>query len=331
MNNKHAENINVQRAITIVAVILFVIKIIAWYITGSVAVLTDALESTVNIVSALVGFYSLYISAQPKDVNHPYGHGKAEFVSAAFEGIMIIVAGLLIIYKAILDLRFPHELQALDYGILLVAFSAVVNYATGWWAIKTGTKNNTMALIASGRHLQTDTWSTIAVVAGLILIIASGLTWIDSIVALIMSLIIIYTGAKILRSSLSGIMDEADNSLLDEIVSHLEKNKRDNWVDLHNMRIIKYGSVLHLDCHLTVPWFLNVNEAHKEVEALSSMIREKFGDSVELFVHTDGCMEFSCRICTKQDCNVRQHAFVKRVKWDVVNISSDKKHDVSSA
>lgn len=330
MKQEYNENIYVQRIITIVAVVLFLIKIFAWYITNSVSILTDAMESTVNIISAVVGFYSLYLSAHPKDKNHPYGHGKVEFLSAAFEGLLILAAGMLIIYEALVNLRHPHELKKLDFGIVLIAFTAVINYALGSWAVKVAKKNNTLALLASGKHLQTDTYSTIGIVVGLVLISVSGLTWLDGVLAIGFSLLIIYTGMKIIRSSLSGIMDEADETLLKELVSYLNENRKENWVDLHNLRIIKYGSVLHLDCHLTVPWYLNVHEAHIAVDELSKMIRDKYGDSVELFVHTDGCLEFSCKICIKENCAVRQHAFVKRVNWDAENISENKKHEVGS-
>ncbi|MEP7265464.1 MAG: cation diffusion facilitator family transporter [Bacteroidota bacterium] len=330
MKQEYSENIYIQRLITIVAVVLFLVKIFAWYITNSVSILTDAMESTVNIISAVVGFYSLYLSAHPKDKNHPYGHGKAEFLSAAFEGLMIIAAGMIIIYEAVVNLQHPHELKKLDFGILLIAVTAVINYAIGSWAVKVGKKNNTLTLLASGKHLQTDTYSTIGIVAGLILISITGLTWLDGVLAMAFSLLIIYTGLKIIRSSLSGIMDEADDALLKELVSYLNENRKENWVDLHNLRIIKYGSVLHLDCHLTVPWYLNVHEAHGAVDDLSKMIRDKYGDSVELFVHTDGCLEFSCKICIKENCAVRQHVFVKKVNWDVENISQNKKHEINS-
>ncbi len=326
---RHKENIFVQRIVTLTAFVLFLVKIFAWYLTGSVSVLTDALESTVNIISAMVGFYSLHLSSQPKDENHPYGHGKAEFLSAGFEGLLIIVAGLIIIYDAIINLRFPHKLQSLDYGIFLIGITALINYAIGYWAIKVGRKNDTLALIATGKHLHTDTYSTAGIVVGLLVISYTGILWLDSVFALGFAFVIIYTGLKIIRSSLSGIMDEVDEALLKELVKYLNENRTANWIDLHNLRIIKYGSVLHLDCHLTVPWYLNVHEAHREVDALSQMIRSKYGDSVELFVHTDGCLEFSCKICTKDDCTVRKHAFLNKVSWDVDNISSNKKHGMN--
>jgi divalent metal cation (Fe/Co/Zn/Cd) transporter len=123
-------------------------------------------------------------------------------------------------------------------------------------------------------------------------------------------------------------MDEADIELLKKIVEVLNKNKRENWVDLHNLRVIKYGAVLHIDCHLTVPWYLNVNEAHDEVDALSSLVRKEFGESVELFVHVDGCLPFSCKVCNKQYCNVRKHNFEKRIDWTLENVLQNKKHGV---
>jgi cation diffusion facilitator family transporter len=152
-----------------------------------------------------------------------------------------------------------------------------------------GKKNNSLALVASGRHLQSDSYSTLGIIAGLVLIYFTGYKWIDPIVAIIFGLLIIYTGYKILRPSIAGIMDEADKKLLDELAVMLNKNRRENWVDLHNLRVIKYGSILHIDCHLTVPWYLNVHEAHREVDALSALVKQHYGESVELFVHSDGC------------------------------------------
>ncbi len=320
------QNLRLQKIIAAVAILLFLIKIAAWYITDSVAILTDALESIVNVIAALIGVYSLYISAKPKDYDHPYGHGKAEFISAAIEGTLIAVAGFVIIYEAINNLLHPHTIKKLDYGIILVAVTALINYVVGLFCIKTGKKNNSLALIASGKHLQSDTWSTLGIIAGLILLLVTKIYWVDSLVALIFSFIIIYTGYKIIRSSIAGIMDEADEELLNKLVKTFNENRHINWIDLHNVRIIKYGGTLHLDCHLTVPWYLNVHQAHDEIDALASLVKKEFGESVELFVHNDGCLDFSCKICTLQDCKVRKHAFEKKIEWTLQNISSNNKH-----
>lgn len=324
------ENIRLQKIITFIAIILFIIKGIAWIITGSLAILSDALESIVNIVAGGLGLYSLIVSAKPKDADHPYGHGKAEFISAAVEGTLIGVAGIIIIYKAIESFIRPNEIGKLDYGILLITLTAIVNYIAGTICVNTGKKNNSLQLIAGGKHLKTDTYSTLGILAGLILIYFTQLQFIDSVIALISAAIIIYTGYKIVRTSIAGIMDEADQKLLNDIVILLNKNRTENWIDLHNLRIIKYGSTLHCDCHLTVPWYLNVHEAHHEIEALGKLIRDEFGESVELFVHSDGCQEFSCKICFKQNCMVRKHPFEKRIPWTIKNISKDSKHNINS-
>lgn len=323
-------NLRVQKMVAVVAVLLLVVKIVAWRLTGSVSILTDALESIVNVAAGFISLYSLYIAAMPRDSNHPYGHGKAEFLSAAVEGSLISIAGIIIIYQSITGFIHPKPITQLNSGILIIAVTAVINFLVGSYCIKTGKKNQSLALIASGKHLQSDTWSTVGVVMGLLLIWASGLVWIDNLVALLFGLYIIYTGYKILRSSIAGIMDEADNELLEKMLGLLNKNRRINWIDLHNLRIIKFGNVLHMDCHLTVPWYLNVRDAHLEVDALTGLIRQEFGESVEFFVHIDGCLDFSCKICNKPDCDVRQHQFEHRVEWTIENIFSNNRHHIKS-
>lgn len=326
--DKQHQNLNLQKWVAAVSVLLLIAKFIAYYLTNSVSILTDALESIVNVAAGFIGLYSLYVAAKPRDVDHPYGHGKAEFLSAAVEGTLITSAGAIIIYKAVKGFITPAELQKLDYGIYLVGATAIINFLIGFVTHRKGLKNNSLALIASGRHLQSDSYSTFGIIAGLLLIFFTGYKWIDPAVAIIFGSIIIYTGYKILRKSIAGIMDEADIELLKKIVELLNKNKRENWIDLHNLRVIKYGAVLHIDCHLTVPWYLNVHEAHDEVDALSSLVRREFGESVELFVHVDGCLPFSCRVCNKQNCNVRKHNFEKRIDWTLENVLQNKKHGV---
>jgi cation diffusion facilitator family transporter len=320
------ENFNFQKVVAIVGVALFAIKMAAWSMTGSVAILTDALESTVNVASAFIGLYSLYLSAQPRDAKHPYGHGKVEFISAAIEGTMISGAGLLIIWEAVKNLSDPHPIGKLDYGIILVSITALINYLVGAIAVKKGQKNHSLALIASGKHLQSDTYSTIGIIIGLVVLFLTKLAWLDSAVALIFSLLIIYTGYRIIRDAIRGIMDEADEELLKKMVELVQSKRNENWIDLHNLRIIKYGNTLHLDCHLTVPWYLNMHEAHDEISLLSRLVNENFGASVEFSVHTDGCLDFSCEICSKQDCQVRKKEFRRQLKWTVANISENHKH-----
>lgn len=324
------QNIKLQTWVAILSVTLLLTKLAAYYLTNSVAILTDALESIVNVVAGFFGLYSLYLSAKPRDAGHPYGHGKIEFVSAAIEGTLIFIAGLLILYTAVTHLLHPPAIQQLDTGIILIAITAALNFIAGKLCVRTGTKNNSLALVASGKHLLSDTYSTTGILVGLALLYFTKIQWIDSAVAIVFSFIILYTGYKIIRSSVAGIMDESDRALLKKMVTLLNQHRRANWMDLHNLRIIKYGSTLHLDAHLTVPWYFNVHEAHTEIDALALLVRNKFGESLELFVHSDGCLEHSCAICTKTDCPVRLHAFEKRTEWTVENISTNEKHRVTT-
>jgi cation diffusion facilitator family transporter len=321
-------NIKVQRWIAIISVVLFFVKIIAYYLTHSVAVLTDALESIVNIVAAFIGLYSLTISAKPRDADHPYGHGKIEYISAAIEGVLIIVAGITILYSAIQNLIIPKEIHKVDWGIILIAITAVINFLVGAWCRNIGKKNDSLALISSGSHLISDTITTVGIVVGLILFKLTGWYWVDSVVAIIVAIVILYTGYTIVKSSIEGIMDKADTELLNKVIQTLQNNRNENWIDLHNLRILKYGSILHVDAHLTVPWFFTVNEAHNEVDAIDKLIKTEYGEAVELFMHTDGCLDFSCSICSKQNCKERKNEFVKKVEWDISNVLSNEKHKV---
>ncbi len=327
--NHQKESYKFQKIVTVVAIVLFGIKITAWYLTNSVAVLTDALESIVNIVSAFIGLYSLYLSAQPKDKNHPYGHGKVEFISAAIEGIMIVFAGVWIIFESIGHLINPHEIKSLDFGVLLIAIAAFFNLLIGWIAVKKGKKNNSIALIAGGKHLISDTYTSAGVIIGLLIISFTNILWLDGVVAIIFGAVIIVTGIKIIRQSLAGIMDEADEELLGKVVALLDASRQENWVDLHNLRIIKYGSTLHIDCHFTLPWYFSIKEAHLEVDALEKLVRNNFGSSVELFIHADYCQYFSCKICSKNNCKARKNKFVKTIKWTVNNVSYNKSHGIN--
>ncbi len=322
----HFENIRVQRYIVRVAILLFILKMVAWYLTQSVAILTDGLESIVNVVSGFVGLYSLRLAAIPRDRSHPYGHGKIEFISAGIEGSLIFAAGIFIIYEAARSFFAPPTLTKLDTGIIIISISAVINYAFGLWAVRTGRRNNSLALQASGKHLQSDTYTTLGIIIGLLLLQFTGYMWLDGFVAIIFALLIIHTGYKILRSAIAGIMDESDEKLLSEMVACLQKHRDQNWVDLHNLRIVKYGSVLHIDCHLTLPWYFTVKQGHDETDKLEALILDQFGSRIELNIHTDYCHDFSCPLCSIENCEVRKSPFQKQIEWTVENVVSKDKH-----
>lgn len=309
-----------------VAVSLMIVKFFAYYLTNSNAILTDALESIVNVVSALFGLYSLHVAFTPADENHPYGHGKIEFLSSGLEGVLITTAGLGILFKSVYNLFYPQIIDTLDVGIILTTVAGLVNLSVGLWVKNKGIKENSIVLKAGGKHLLSDAWSSVALVVGLILVMYFDNAYLDSILALGISLYIIKTGWGLVRQSIAGIMDEADYKSIEKIISILSRERKENWVDIHNFRIIKYGSNLHADCHVSMPYYLNVKEAHFEVDAIEEIVNRESPNPVEWFIHIDPCTPNSCKLCIKSDCPVRSFEFEKQEEWTLENITKNQQH-----
>lgn len=321
-----SEKINTQWMILLLGLVLMASKFLAFYITRSNAILSDALESIVNIVAGCFGLYSLYLSAKPRDFDHPYGHGRIEFISSSVEGVMIVIAGIIIIHKSVQALITPHPLNDLGVGIILISISGILNYFMGLFAIKRGKKTHSLALEASGEHLISDAYSTVGILVGLFLIFLTGYLWIDNIVALLMGLLIIYNGGVIIKKATAGIMDEADFDLNQKVIDHINEHRVPEWIDVHNFRIIKYGEVIHIDCHMTMPWYYTLQESHDKMKNFEACLDVSLTNPVETFIHIDPCIPISCTICQIQDCAVRQKEFIKKVEWTLENIIQNQKH-----
>ncbi len=319
-----------QKWIAAVGIILFIGKIIAWKMTNSDSVFSDAMESIVNIISAFLGLYALYLGGKPRDENHPYGHGKVEFVTSAIEGSLISIAGVMIIYEGTNSLISGKILNKIDWGIWIIAATAIANYVLGYISIQKGKAENSIVLISSGKHLQSDTFSTLGVVISLVLVYFTNLVWIDSVVALGLGFYIITIGYKIIRQSLSGIMDEADPEMLGRLADFLNQNRKPEWIDVHNMKIQQFGSKLHIDAHITLPWYFELRTAHNEMEEMIKLIAENTERTVEFNFHMDDCKPTSCPICDIADCPVRQHILEKKVEWTGENISQPDKHTLEN-
>ncbi|WP_185870989.1 cation diffusion facilitator family transporter [Blattabacterium cuenoti] len=314
-------NFNLQKVICFISVIIFFIKFISWHFTSSLSIFSDAMESLINIISSFIGLISLYISSLPKDHNHPYGHGKIEFISAAIEGILIFIVGISILINTFMRIKshiHTNEffLYRLDHGIFLMFFTtACINYLLGFLSCKIGKKNKSLILIASGKHLKIDTYSTFGIVIGLFLLKITKFTWIDPIISIIFSFIILYTGLKLLRNATAGIMDESDKKLLNKLFNHFNEKRDIHWIDIHHLKAIKYGRDLHVDCHLTVPWFFNVKKANEKVKKLTKLTKNEFGSRVELSVYLEACSKNHCIFCFNKSCQVRHNIFQKKILW----------------
>lgn len=317
--------LKVQKRIVLVSFVILIAKFIAYYVTHSVGVLTDALESIVNVVAGAVSLSSLHLAMQPQDRNHPFGHGKIELISASSEGILIIIAGIMIIYEAVKRLLFPVEIQKLDIGIYIIAFSGVINYLLGTYSIRTGKKHNSVALVAGGKHLHSDTYSTIGLVIGLLALFFTKISWIDSALALLFGGIIIFTGISILRQTITGLVDHADEQLLGEMVTVLNENRQPEWIDIHNTKIIKSGNYLYIDCDLTVPWYYTVEAGHNLGSQLKDVLNQKYGNRIQLTIHIDPCnitQTCKCEKCMLVKCPHRQKPFTQQQNMDILSFTN---------
>lgn len=307
----------VQRRILIFSIILFAGKILAYFITNSVGILTDALESIVNVTTGFISLYSISIALRPTDKNHPFGHGKIEALSASVEGLLIMLAGIFIIFEAIRRLFVPGEIQQLDTGIIIIAIAGLTNYILGYFSIRTGRKHNSIALVAGGKHLQADTYSTIGLVIGLLILLITKKIWIDSLIALIFGTIIIITGVRILIETTSNLMDEADIGHLTRVAEIIRNNRRDLWIEIHHIRLLKYGDSHHMDCDLMLPWYMNIADAHTESDRLKVVITSNYPSKIDMTVHTDACYPDLCKNCRIKDCHARQAEFREDLDWSL--------------
>ncbi len=299
----------VQRRIVLCSVMLMAGKFAAYFLTNSVGVLTDAMESIVNVTAGLISLYSLYRAARPADRNHPFGYGKIELISASIEGLLILLAGTAIVYEGVRRLFVPSQIEQLDTGIAIVAAAGAINYLLGLYSIRTGRRYDSVALVAGGRHLQSDTYSTIGLVAGLVLLYVTRIGWIDSALAMLFGGIIAWTGISILRKTASDLMDTADERYLEKMLETVSRRPRPDWIDIHNLKIIRYGSYAYIDCDLTLPWYYTVRQGHKACEELKRVIEQSFSDRVLFSVHSDPCEERHCGHCSVEECPYRREAF----------------------
>lgn len=298
----------------IVGALIFLGKLATWQITGSVAVLSDALESTVNIAAAAMLVFSMLIASRPADPDHPYGHGKVEFLSAGIEGALIVVAAVLIAVEAIGQLLHPTELARLDLGLALLAIFSAANAALGWHLLRTGRAAHSLALIADGRHVIADVWTSAGVLVGLGAVRITGIAWLDPAVALLVAANIVREGFRLARSAVRGLMDEADPALLDALVAALSRERPPEWIDVHGLRAWRSGPMVHADLHLVVPRYYDAERLHQISEQVEARALAGLAEPGEAVVHFDPCGPVHCAGCEMPACRVRGAVFKERVE-----------------
>lgn len=309
-----------------ISIVLMLAKFGAYFITHSNAILTDAAESIVNVLASSFAFYSIYLATLPKDENHPYGHGKVEFFSAFVEGVLIAIAGLIIAFKSGYDLIFPKEIHQLLEGATIIGATGLVNMVVGFYLIRTGKQHRSVTLEADGKHLLTDAVTSGGLVIGILLIKATGIFMLDSVISILLGIYIVYSGYKLTRKSVGGLMDESNVDLVTDIVAILQGNRQEEWIDVHNLRAQQYGADLHIDCHITLPYYFDLNRVHKEISDIDDMINGHGAHTTELFIHADPCIPECCNYCKISNCPVRSEAYTGEIEWTVENTTKNKKH-----
>lgn len=303
--------------------IIFFLKVIAFIITGSSAILSDALESIVHIFATSFAYLSLIISLKPPDESHPYGHGKIEYFSSGFEGALIIIAALSIILFAIEDLLFGVEVEKLDVGGYLIFSASLINLILGLYLIKVGKKTNSIILTADGKHILTDSITSIAVIISIILVLTTGWVYFDPIIALLVAFNIIFTGYNLVKDSVRALMQGRDEKFLIKVIDVLNKSRDDDMIEVHKLRTWSAGNNHYIDFHLIIPNYYSIEKSHQIQNKLTYKLRAELETNVQTMIHFDPCKPEYCKYCSKKDCIIRSSDIEMLIEWDLLNCTKE--------
>lgn len=301
----------------LVGTLLLGLKYLAYQLTGSTAILADALESIVNVVAALFALGGLVVAGWPADRNHPYGHGKIEFFSAAFEGGLIAFAAVLIIKEAGEALLFGHEVHQVNFGLLITIGAGLANAALGLYLMQVGRKLHSLTLVADGTHVMADFWTSVATAIGLTMVMLTGRAWLDAVVAGMVGLNLIWTGLGLVRHAAGGLLDEEDVPLLQKVVHAINANLVPGIVRIHFLRAIRAGRFTHVNAHLVVPEFWSVEQAHDFGNTFQRSVMRSLDLEGEIAFHIDPCQRQFCAGCDVEPCPIRLTAFTGRTWIDI--------------
>lgn len=299
----------------VVGIVLLVIKFSAYLITDSAAIFSDAAESVINVVAAAVALYSVMLSSKPPDKDHPYGHGNIEYFSAGFEGFLIALAGIVIIYSSIDRMISGSQPMQLGAGILLIGISSIINLILSLYIIKNGKKTDSLALIADGKHILTDVYTSAGIIVGLMIVMVTDIYIFDPIIAILVAVNIFFTGSKLVRQSFGGLMNEVEPETMEKISNTIIDIRESSWIDLHELRFWRSASTTFIDFHLVLPYYFSIKQAHSSDDLISDKIKEVLPDS-QIKIHLDYCSYELCSFCEYPECPERKEAFCVQYNWD---------------
>lgn len=309
-------------AALLVGAFLTGLKFYGFWITGSSAILSDALESIINVVAAGFGFVSVIVSHKPADESHPYGHGQIEFFSAGFEGALIMFAAGGVFFAGIQQIVYPQELPNLGPGLFFLVMAAVGNLILAVVLLKIARRTGSLVLEADGKHLMSDVFTSSAVFVGLGAVHYTGWFRLDGVIACVAGANIVFWGITLVRKAFGGLMHKADPELLDDVCAILASHKKVPWIDVHRLRAWRSGQRVHIDFHLILPRDLPLEEAHSEVKLIEELFRKHYKAS-DVLVHLDPCLEPDCPVCAANVCDLRQGETAEEKQWQRKNLIGD--------
>jgi len=303
---KRSPEIQTARLSLFMAAALLGVKMVAWLLTGSAAILSDALESIINVVAAGFAVFSVTVAATPPDQRHPYGHGNIEYYSAWLEGMLILLASICIFWESWDKIFHPQPMPHLGIGIALLVAAGLANLWLGLKLLRQGRRSESLTLVADGYHVLTDVSTSAGVFVGLALVWGTGWLWLDGVIACLVGVNIAWTGVKLVRRSVAGFMNESDPILLENICTLLRENRHAVWIDIHRLKVIKSGRSIHVDLHLILPRDMPLHEAHGHVDAMEALLRKHLGPDTDIMIHADPCNDGRCTACDADPCELRQ-------------------------
>ena len=262
------------------------LKALAWWMTGSIALLSDALESTVNVATALAALIAVRVAARPADANHPYGHHKAEFFSAVLEGVMIVIAALLILRESFYGFLAPHPIDAPLEGLLVNGAATAVNAVWCWVLLTRGRRERSPALVADGRHLLADVVTSAGVAVGVLLAMLTGWWILDPAMAALVAVNILWSGSRVIKESVSGLMDEAVPEGTLATIREVIATEAGGAMEAHDLRTRHAGRVTFIDFHLVLPGDTTVDAAHEICDRVEAALKRAVPDA-NITIHVE--------------------------------------------
>jgi cation diffusion facilitator family transporter len=285
--------------------LILLLKLWAYYITDSMALKSDALESLINILAGSFALFSLFFGNRPADKNHPYGHGKIEYFSAFFEGGLILLASILIVYEGFEKLYLGIHLKEITEGLFINFIAGSINGIMGYVLILKGKKYNSQALQADGHHLMTDFYTTISIFLGLLIVYFTDIVWLDPVIAILMGFYLMYTGITIMIKSTNSLLDTENYEIIHKIIDAINDIDEPTIITAHATRVMVSGNFCHIDIHFVVPEYLTIIEANTIIHDFEVKVLKKANLKGEFHTHADPCKQNYCRICRIRNCPIR--------------------------